>query len=147
MRHRLESTLNQPRTPNWSHGHARWPKWWDWTRELCPISGAESLDPSKLPTGFFQAMPLQERCSRGRLATADIEFGNWAGQLGDGRALSLGEVPASSSVDWTASGHRFTSAELQLKGLVPRRTAVTLTVAQCCARVFANTCAVRPCIF
>lgn len=37
------------------------------------------------------------------------QFGNWAGQLGDGRAISLGEV-------LTASGERW---ELQLKGAGP----------------------------
>ncbi len=34
------------------------------------------------------------------------QFGNWAGQLGDGRAISLGEVLTSSGAHWT----------LQLKG-------------------------------
>jgi uncharacterized protein YdiU (UPF0061 family) len=37
------------------------------------------------------------------------QFGNWAGQLGDGRALSLGEVVTSSQQRW----------ELQLKGAGP----------------------------
>jgi uncharacterized protein YdiU (UPF0061 family) len=37
------------------------------------------------------------------------QFGNWAGQLGDGRAITLGEVVASSGQHW----------ELQLKGAGP----------------------------
>ncbi|KRG69181.1 hypothetical protein ABB29_09865 [Pseudoxanthomonas dokdonensis] len=37
------------------------------------------------------------------------QFGNWAGQLGDGRAISLGEVIAASGKRW----------ELQLKGAGP----------------------------
>jgi uncharacterized protein YdiU (UPF0061 family) len=37
------------------------------------------------------------------------QFGNWAGQLGDGRAISLGEVRAPSGGHW----------ELQLKGAGP----------------------------
>lgn len=37
------------------------------------------------------------------------QFGNWAGQLGDGRALSLGEVRATDGQPW----------ELQLKGAGP----------------------------
>jgi len=37
------------------------------------------------------------------------QFGNWAGQLGDGRAISLGEVVTSSGARW----------ELQLKGAGP----------------------------
>ncbi|HSJ69254.1 MAG TPA: protein adenylyltransferase SelO family protein, partial [Anditalea sp.] len=37
---------------------------------------------------------------------AGHQFGNWAGQLGDGRAITLGEWDAPSGVSW----------ELQLKG-------------------------------
>lgn len=37
------------------------------------------------------------------------QFGNWAGQLGDGRAISLGEMPGKSDASW----------ELQLKGAGP----------------------------
>jgi serine/tyrosine/threonine adenylyltransferase len=37
------------------------------------------------------------------------QFGNWAGQLGDGRAITLGEVAAASGQRW----------ELQLKGAGP----------------------------
>jgi uncharacterized protein YdiU (UPF0061 family) len=37
------------------------------------------------------------------------QFGNWAGQLGDGRAITLGEVVAASGQHW----------ELQLKGAGP----------------------------
>src|SRR5687768_16634671 len=40
---------------------------------------------------------------------AGHQFGNWAGQLGDGRAITLGEVVASSGQSW----------ELQLKGAGP----------------------------
>ena len=37
------------------------------------------------------------------------QFGNWAGQLGDGRAISLGQVPAPDGSRW----------EIQLKGAGP----------------------------
>ncbi|MES2463094.1 MAG: protein adenylyltransferase SelO family protein, partial [Armatimonadota bacterium] len=37
------------------------------------------------------------------------QFGNWAGQLGDGRAISLGEVTATDGSSW----------EIQLKGAGP----------------------------
>jgi uncharacterized protein YdiU (UPF0061 family) len=37
------------------------------------------------------------------------QFGNWAGQLGDGRAISLGQVPAPDGTRW----------EIQLKGAGP----------------------------
>ncbi|QHL85970.1 YdiU family protein [Nibribacter ruber] len=40
---------------------------------------------------------------------AGHQFGNWAGQLGDGRAITLGEWPASNGQTW----------ELQLKGAGP----------------------------
>ena len=40
---------------------------------------------------------------------AGHQFGNWAGQLGDGRAISLGEVQATDSSWW----------EIQLKGAGP----------------------------
>ncbi|WP_035560330.1 protein adenylyltransferase SelO [Hymenobacter sp. IS2118] len=40
---------------------------------------------------------------------AGHQFGNWAGQLGDGRAISLGELPATDGSSW----------ELQLKGAGP----------------------------
>ena len=40
---------------------------------------------------------------------AGHQFGNWAGQLGDGRAISLGELAATDGTSW----------ELQLKGAGP----------------------------
>ena len=40
---------------------------------------------------------------------AGHQFGNWAGQLGDGRAISLGELPAVDGSSW----------EIQLKGAGP----------------------------
>ncbi|HEX8657828.1 MAG TPA: YdiU family protein [Hymenobacter sp.] len=40
---------------------------------------------------------------------AGHQFGNWAGQLGDGRAISLGEVTATDGSSW----------EIQLKGAGP----------------------------
>ena len=57
------------------------------------------------------------------------QFGSWARQLGDGRAIFLGEVV-------NAQGLRF---ELQLKGAGP-------TGARFCAHRFANSCAARRCI-
>lgn len=43
-----------------------------------------------------------------------FQFGQWAGQLGDGRAISLFETTASTSDPWTGRGE--TRFELQLKG-------------------------------
>jgi uncharacterized protein YdiU (UPF0061 family) len=64
------------------------------------------------------------------------QFGNWAGQLGDGRAINLGEVVNSRDEHWA----------LQLKGAGPTpysRTADGLAVLR---SSIANSCAVRRCI-
>lgn len=60
------------------------------------------------------------------------QFGVWAGQLGDGRAICLGE---------TASGW-----ELQLKGAGRTPTHAAAMAVPCCAPAFVNTCAARPCM-
>ena len=62
------------------------------------------------------------------------QFGNWAGQLGDGRAINLGEVK-------TANGHLM----LQLKVLEKPLTLAPPTAWPYCARPCANTSAPRPC--
>lgn len=57
------------------------------------------------------------------------QFGNWAGQLGDGRAINLGEVKTPSDSHWT----------LQLKGAGPTpysRTADGLAVLRSSVREF-----------
>src|SRR5690606_37353874 len=57
------------------------------------------------------------------------QFGNWAGQLGDGRAINLGEVVNSAGEHWT----------LQLKGAGPTpysRTADGLAVLRSSVREF-----------
>lgn len=57
------------------------------------------------------------------------QFGNWAGQLGDGRAINLGEVVNSRAENWT----------LQLKGAGPTpysRTADGLAVLRSSVREF-----------
>lgn len=57
------------------------------------------------------------------------QFGNWAGQLGDGRAINLGEVVNASGENWT----------LQLKGAGPTpysRTADGLAVLRSSVREF-----------
>ena len=57
------------------------------------------------------------------------QFGNWAGQLGDGRAINLGEVKTENSDHWT----------LQLKGAGPTpysRTADGLAVLRSSVREF-----------
>ncbi|MEI6255212.1 MAG: YdiU family protein [Planctomycetota bacterium] len=57
------------------------------------------------------------------------QFGNWAGQLGDGRAINLGEIVTSRGTHWT----------LQLKGAGPTpysRTADGLAVMRSSVREF-----------
>ena len=62
------------------------------------------------------------------------QFGNWAGQLGDGRAINLGEVK-------TESGHLM----LQLKGAGKPLSLAPPTAWPYCARPCANTFAPRLC--
>ncbi len=52
------------------------------------------------------------------------QFGQWAGQLGDGRAINLGEVKTQAGRYWT----------LQLKGGVQRRIRVSPMDWLSCAR-------------
>ena len=57
------------------------------------------------------------------------QFGNWAGQLGDGRAINLGEIVNKKGERWA----------LQLKGAGPTpysRTADGLAVLRSCVREF-----------
>ena len=62
------------------------------------------------------------------------QFGNWAGQLGDGRAITLGEVDTGSGV-W----------ELQLKGSERLRIPVTLMARLYSDHRFVSSSAVKPC--
>ncbi|XP_045434676.1 protein adenylyltransferase SelO, mitochondrial isoform X2 [Pipistrellus kuhlii] len=62
------------------------------------------------------------------------QFGQFAGQLGDGAAMYLGEV-------CTAAGERW---ELQLKGAGPTPFS-RLTAARSCAPASGSSCAARPC--
>ena len=62
------------------------------------------------------------------------QFGNWAGQLGDGRAIALGELPDQHGKLWT----------LQLKG-GPTPYSRQETAMPCCDLPFANICVPKPC--
>ncbi len=64
------------------------------------------------------------------------QFGSWAGQLGDGRAITLGEVlePRRAALGAAAQGGR---ADALL--------AHAPTDGRCCARRCASSCAARPC--
>ena len=64
------------------------------------------------------------------------QFGSWAGQLGDGRAIALGEVrrPRRRPPDAAAQGRR-------AHAVLPHAP----TAGPCCARRCASSCAARPC--
>ena len=68
------------------------------------ISAAEILQQPDIFAEYFTGQaPLQAAVGRGALplpyahAYAGYQFGSWAGQLGDGRAISLGEVDCSAA--------------------------------------------------
>ena len=63
------------------------------------------------------------------------QFGHWAGQLGDGRAIMLGE--------WSAPTATATSCSSRARAGRPTRARPT--DARCCARRFASSCAARRC--
>ncbi|MEN9722355.1 MAG: hypothetical protein RJB38_341 [Pseudomonadota bacterium] len=78
-------------------------------RELGPdlaVSAAQIFSGNRLPAG---TRPYATRYG-------GHQFGHWAGQLGDGRALSLGELPASTP---EGSSTTLASYEIQLKGAGP----------------------------
>ncbi len=91
------------------------------------------LDHNELTTDFFTQIFSGNKLLEGMQPHACCygghQFGNWAGQLGDGRAINLGEVK-------TDRGERFT---LQLKGAGPTpysRTADGLAVLRSSIREF-----------
>jgi serine/tyrosine/threonine adenylyltransferase len=81
-----------------------------WSRDVAGLLG---LDEQHVRSPEFAAVFSGNSLSQGMEPTAACygghQFGNWAGQLGDGRAISLGEAVG-------AAGGRF---ELQLKGAGP----------------------------
>lgn len=86
------------------------PKWIAWSAEMATALGlgdAMGRDGSLLDAlagnGLLDGMEPFASCYGGH------QFGNWAGQLGDGRAISLGETLHDDGTRW----------ELQLKGAGP----------------------------
>lgn len=91
------------------------------------------LDHSELNTDFFTQIFAGNKLLEGMQAHACCygghQFGNWAGQLGDGRAINLGEVKNQNNEHWT----------LQLKGAGPTpysRTADGLAVLRSSVREY-----------
>ncbi|HOY22566.1 MAG TPA: protein adenylyltransferase SelO family protein, partial [Cellvibrio sp.] len=92
-----------------------------------------NLDHSELSTDFFSDIFSGNKFVSGMQPYACCygghQFGNWAGQLGDGRAINLGEVKTAQGEYWT----------LQLKGAGPTpysRTADGLAVLRSSVREF-----------
>lgn len=91
------------------------------------------LDRSELQTDLFTQIfagnQLLEGMQPHAFCYGGHQFGNWAGQLGDGRAINLGEVKTSRGEHWT----------LQLKGAGPTpysRSADGLAVLRSSVREF-----------
>ncbi len=91
------------------------------------------LDPAEFETDEFAAVfggnKLLDGMDPFAMCYGGHQFGNWAGQLGDGRAINLGEVVNRKGAHWT----------LQLKGAGPTpysRTADGLAVLRSSIREF-----------
>lgn len=92
-----------------------------------------NLDHKELATNFFTQIfsgnELLDGMQPHACCYGGHQFGNWAGQLGDGRAINLGEVKTAQGEHWT----------LQLKGAGPTpysRTADGLAVLRSSVREF-----------
>lgn len=97
------------------------------------VANLINLDHSELSTDFFTDIFSGNKLLSGMQPHACCygghQFGNWAGQLGDGRAINLGEVKTAQGEHWT----------LQLKGAGPTpysRTADGLAVLRSSVREF-----------
>jgi len=75
--------------------------------ELTSALGIDASDPEA--ANIFTGTTLAESSTPYSMRYGGHQFGNWAGQLGDGRAISLGEVTDEHGQHWT----------LQLKGAGP----------------------------
>lgn len=97
------------------------------------VASLFDLDPNQISTELFTQVFSGNALLNGMQPHACCygghQFGNWAGQLGDGRAINLGEVKTSRNQYWT----------LQLKGAGPTpysRTADGLAVLRSSVREF-----------
>jgi len=75
--------------------------------ELTESLGIDVSDPQAAQV--FTGSSMAETCMPYSMRYGGHQFGNWAGQLGDGRAISLGEIEDQNGQHWT----------LQLKGAGP----------------------------
>ncbi len=101
-----------------------------YSREVCEILDL-SIDPHAEPefAEVFGGNRLLPGMDPFAMCYGGHQFGNWAGQLGDGRAINLGEVVNARGQHWT----------LQLKGAGPTpysRSADGLAVLRSSVREF-----------
>lgn len=80
------------------------PKLLAWTEDLAAELGIEA--PNENDLNILGGNTINASMKPYAACYAGHQFGNWAGQLGDGRAITLGEWPLPSGKSW----------ELQLKG-------------------------------
>jgi uncharacterized protein YdiU (UPF0061 family) len=109
---------------------ARAPQQVAYSKEVAALIG---LDPHNCESGLFSHIFAGNQLLEGMQPYAQCygghQFGNWAGQLGDGRAINLGEVVNAEGEHWT----------LQLKGAGPTpysRSADGLAVLRSSVREF-----------
>ncbi|WP_316822462.1 protein adenylyltransferase SelO [Pedobacter gandavensis] len=82
----------------------REPKLLAWTADLAAELGIS--DPDQNDLNILAGNAVNPTMKPYAACYAGHQFGNWAGQLGDGRAITLGEWPVADGKSW----------ELQLKG-------------------------------
>lgn len=75
--------------------------------EITSLLGIDATDPQT--ANVFTGTTVTESTTPYAMRYGGHQFGNWAGQLGDGRAIALGEVNDKNGQHWT----------LQLKGAGP----------------------------
>ena len=80
-----------------------------WSAELAATLGLDIAGDKAAAASVFTGQQLADNSQPFAMRYGGHQFGNWAGQLGDGRAITLGEITAPDEQHWT----------LQLKGAGP----------------------------
>ncbi len=108
--------------------------WADPVGEMLGISRPDSpVGPAAEVLGGNRILPgMQPYAAR----YGGHQFGHWAGQLGDGRAITLGEVLGPDGVSGSCNSR---AREKRLIRALP-------TAVQCCVRPCASSCAAKRCI-
>ena len=107
-----------------------------WSREVAEALGlSEEACQSREFVNVFSGNALVAGMEPFAMCYGGHQFGNWAGQLGDGRAINLGEVVNSGNQRWV----------IQLKGSGPTPYSRSRTAWQYCVPPYANFSAARPC--